>query len=173
MKNFSLIVIAAFSFCIISCGHDIKKPGYEIKMLTDMMHPVPYEAFSQNPVFKDGQTMQSPVEGTVYRGALVANPFLRNAQPLTKEDMSRGKFVYENYCLVCHGPTGEADGPLIPKYPNPPDYKTQRLMMMMPEEMFLSVSFGKKNMPAHAGQIEELDRWRVIYYVMSLQGRVK
>lgn len=171
MKLFASIFVCLLVLVMASCSHDSNQPGYQINMLTDMVQPVPYESYSKNEVFADGLTMQNPVAGTVYRGSLVKNPFLENPVTLNKNDLERGKFVYENYCQMCHGLTGEGDGSLIPKYPNPTSYHSKKLMEMLPEQMFQSISHGMRDMPAHAGQLEELDRWRVIYYVRSLQGR--
>lgn len=169
MKSSILICLALL--LITSCGRDPNQPGYRIKMLSDMIEPVPYEAFSKNGVFADGMTLQKPVAGTVYRGGLSNNPFLKNPVALSKNDLERGKFVYENYCQMCHGSSGAGDGWLVPKYPNPPSYQSEKLKVMSPEQMFQSISQGIRNMPAHAGQLEEQDRWRVIYYVRHLQGK--
>ncbi len=37
---------------------------------------------------------------------------LANPRAKTAESINRGRFVYETYCLVCHGPAGKGDGPV-------------------------------------------------------------
>lgn len=33
-------------------------------------------------------------------------------QPFTKEDVSKGEIIYQQYCANCHGVTGKGDGPM-------------------------------------------------------------
>src|SRR2546425_12222420 len=37
---------------------------------------------------------------------------LVNPRTRTSESINRGRFLYETYCLVCHGPAGRGDGPI-------------------------------------------------------------
>lgn len=170
MKNLiSLVLIIFISVLSFSCEKNTKEPGYQINILTDMVEPVPYEYYGENSTFKNGITAQTPPEGTIYRGGLVKDA-QQNPVEYTKQVLQRGQFVYKNYCLVCHGTTGEGDGPLIPKFPNPPDFKSNRLLKLTDREIFDVISKGKGDMPSHAGQIEPIDRWKLIYYVRELQG---
>ncbi len=155
----------------LACSKDPTKPGYQVSILTDMMYAVPYEAGSKNPVFANGLTNQTPPPETIARDALLDDPFREAPQNLTKDELARGKFVFENYCLMCHGPLGEGDGQLIPRYPNPPDFNSIRVAILSTDQLFNSVSNGKRDMPAHAGQLEVLDRWRVVYYIKTLMGQ--
>ncbi len=160
--NSKCTVMLCLMLLICACTQDNKQPGYEIKMLTDMKESVAIEAF--------GPTMQSPVAETIHREAILAmsekNPIAFEPQAL-----QRGQKVYENFCLVCHGATGEGDGPLIPKYPNPPSLHSQRLLALKPVDFYKIITEGKRDMPAHAGQISEEDRWKLIYYIEKIQGK--
>lgn len=166
---------------LVGCARDPKKPGYEISLLSDMVEAVPSESFSKNTVFADGKTLQTPPEGTIPRGFMPfpyvktdadaerAGRELKNPFESTVENLERGKFVYTNFCLACHGPTGDGDGQLIPRYPNPPAYLDKRLMTMPDGRMFHSITLGKRDMPAHASQLDAADRWKVILYIRELQ----
>lgn len=164
-----------------ACARDPKKPGWQIDLLSDMVSAVPSEAFSKSRVFADGKTLQSPPEGTVPRGfepfpyaktdadAERAGIELKNPFPPTQANLERGKFVYENFCAMCHGPSGDGDGQLIPRYPNPPAYLDKRLMAMPDGRMFHSIAVGKRDMPQHATQLSAADRWKVILHIRELQ----
>lgn len=169
MKLRITIVVCVVLF-LYACGQDTTQPGYEIKMLTDMKEPVPYEAYSKNPVFINQVTQQKPVLETVHREAILtvgdANPI-----ELTTQVLQRGQKIYENFCLVCHGVTGEGDGSLIPKYPNPPSLHSQRILDLKPADVYTIITEGKRDMPSHAGQISEEDRWKLIYYIEKIQGK--
>lgn len=181
MRISSLGIIASFLFFTVACERDLQRPGYQIKILSDMVEPVPYEAFTKNPVFADGKTLQSPPVGSVPRGfepfsyeatdagAEKAGVDLSNPEPLTQVNLQRGKFIYEAFCLSCHGDGGDGDGPLIPKYPNPPSFHSTRLKAMPDGRMFHVITLGRRDMPAHGSQIEVADRWRLIRYVRELQ----
>lgn len=160
--NHKCTMILFLLLLVSACTQDNKQPGYEIKMLTDMKESVAVEAF--------GTTMHSPVADTIHREAVLA---MNGENPIAFEQqaLQRGQKVYENFCLVCHGATGEGDGPLIPKYPNPPSLHSQRLMALKPADFYTIITEGKRDMPSHAGQISEEDRWKLIYYIEKIQGK--
>lgn len=181
MRISSLIILAGLLLFTVACERDLQWPGYQITILSDMVEPVPYEAFTKNPVFEDGRTLQVPPAGSIPRGA---KPFsykatdadaeragseLVNPIAPTEENLQRGKFVYETFCLSCHGVGGDGDGPLIPKYPNPPSFYSTRLKDMPDGRLFHVITLGRRDMPAHGSQIEASDRWRLIHYVRELQ----
>ena len=174
-----LIVVLLYALTAI---RDPKLPGHYVQMLSDMMEPVPYESFGENPVLKNGQTLQSPVKGTIARGftpfpyeateadAKRAGLELVNPTPDTAETLARGQFVYETFCLHCHGVGGAGDGQLIPRFQNPPDFKTQRLVDAKDGYLFHVVTLGLRNMPSHISQLSTEDRWKVLRYIRVLQG---
>lgn len=169
-RLFNIIFVVAVIF-FVACEKDTSQPGYQIKPLIDMVYPIPYEAHSKNQVFADGLTNQTPPKGTIHRDQVLEDPFDGKLQTMSSKDLARGKFVYENYCQMCHGPQGDGDGQLIPRYPNPPSFSDKRLINAPIADLFNAVSNGKRDMPAHAGQIEASDRWRVVYYVQKLMGK--
>jgi mono/diheme cytochrome c family protein len=160
------------------CGKT--SPGYEF--IPDMARSVPYDAFDLNPVTRNGQTLQRPVPGTVARGALpfryAATPEeaeragreLTDPFPPSPEVLARGEAVYGTFCQVCHGRTGQGDGPIIPKFPNPPAYNSDRVRALPEGRIFHVITRGTALMPAYAAQISPEDRWKVIRYVQRLQA---
>ena len=133
-------------------------------------------------VLPNGMTGQKPVKGTIPRGfkpfhydatpeemaragGELKNPFEKN-----DENIARGKYVFTNSCAVCHGPTGGGDGPVIPKYPNPPAFTTDTSKALADGEMFHIITRGRNNMPSHEAQVSAEDRWKIILYIRSLQA---
>ena len=128
LKTFLILFLSFYFFQ--SCTRGPKDTGYEF--MPNMVYSVAYEAYSENPVTKDGKTMLMPPKNSISRGnmpfhyekgekeAIRAGKELRNPYQTTKESLVRGKHLYDNYCLVCHGARGKGDGPLIPKFPSPP-----------------------------------------------------
>jgi len=172
MKKTMVTIFLMLLIGVTACEKNPKKPGFEIKMLSDMKRSVAYEAYATNPVLKNNMTMQAPVNGTIHRGQRVTVP-MNNPIPNSKKVMARGQELYEIYCLVCHGKTGDGDGPLIPKYPNPPALTAKKLVQMTAGDIYTIIVNGKDDMPSHAGQIQEDDRWKLIHYIQKLQGKVE
>jgi mono/diheme cytochrome c family protein len=148
-----------------------------------MQYSPAYRSQTANPILPLGMTAQPAVTGTVPRGF---QPFhygpdaaeseragreLLNPLSPTAENLARGQYIYVNYCAVCHGATGGGDGPLIPKYPNPVSYQTEKSKALPDGTMFHVITLGRNNMPAHAAQVSADDRWRVILYIRKLQGK--
>lgn len=172
-KTFRAVFFGGLVF-FSACGwRDPSQPGFEVKWLwTDMMYAVPYEAYSENPAFKNKVTMQMPVAGTVHRDALLLEDESQNPLPLNKLVLSQGKHLYQSYCLHCHGVEGKGDGPVAAKFLKPPTYQEDRVMALSSKNLFDVITSGKGAMPAHARQIDPLDRWRIVSYVeKELQGK--
>ena len=139
---------------------------------------------TSNPVLPNGMTSQPAVIGTIPRGyqpfhygrdlaeAERAGRELTNPFQPSQENLVRGQYIYENYCAVCHGAGGAGDGPIVPKYPNPPAYQVENSKALPDGNMFHVITFGRKNMPAHAAQVSTEDRWKVILYIRKLQGKI-
>ena len=150
---------------------------------TQMASSPAYRSQSANPVLPYHMTEQVPVAGAVPRGfktfhygsdpaeAERAGRELTNPFTATPENLSRGQYVFTNYCLVCHGGTGAGDGPLIPKYPNPTSYLSEKSKALPDGTMFHVITLGRNNMPSHAAQVSTDDRWKVILYIRRLQGK--
>ena len=150
---------------------------------TQMQYSPAYRSQTANPVLPYRMTEQPPVAGTVPRGfqpfhygtdpaeADRAGRELANPFKTTPENLARGQYVFTNYCAVCHGATGAGDGPLVPKYPNPPSYQTEKSKALPNGTMFHVITVGRNHMPAHAAQVSVDDRWKVILYIRKLQGK--
>ena len=151
--------------------------------LSQMQYSPAYHSQTANPALPDHMTEQSPVSGTIPRGfkpfhygpdqaeADRAGRELKNPFQPTSENLARGQYVFSNYCLACHGATGGGDGPIIPKYPKPPSYLTEKSKSLPDGTMFHVITMGRNNMPSHAAQVSPDDRWKAILYIRKLQGK--
>lgn len=150
---------------------------------TQMQYSPAPQSQSGNAVLPHGMTQQPPVPGTIPRGY---QPFhyavgedeearagreLKNPFSATPENIARGERVYNSYCMVCHGQSGGGDGAIIPKYPNPPSYQSERSKALADGAMFHAITVGRKSMPPHAAQVPAEDRWKAILYIRKLQGK--
>jgi mono/diheme cytochrome c family protein len=121
--------------------------------------------------------MRLPVKGTVPRDFTpyrhtdvdVAGRELKNPLRPTKAALARGQAIYNTYCLVCHGPQGEGDGSIVPKFPRPPSLQSDKIRQYPDGSIYHIISMGQNLMPSYASQISGGDRWAAIYYIRALQ----
>jgi mono/diheme cytochrome c family protein len=180
-----ILTIAVVVCCVAlhSCDRDKNNPGYDY--FPDMAYSKAYETYAPNPNFKDEKTLQTPLEGTISRegeyypykktdadllkSAGIQNPFLPDT-----ENIARGKIVYQNICLQCHGDHADGKGFLYVsgKYPYPPaDLLSQNVVKLTDGQLFHTVTVGFGIMPAHDIIVKPNDRWKVILYLRSLQKK--
>lgn len=82
-------------------------------------------------------------------------------------DAARGRRVYEENCVPCHGPSGTPRttrvGGGAPDFADP-DFARSRT----DGEIFWKIATGRGVMPGYEGALDAADRWRVVRYVRSL-----
>jgi mono/diheme cytochrome c family protein len=180
----TFVILALLTVTIFSCKHDRNQPGYAY--MPDMYYSVPYDPYTENPVFTSGLTMQPPVNGTIARGYMPypykpksfddqkrAGEELINPVASTPESLARGKAEFEIYCSICHGAAGRGDGHLYisGKFGAKPTALTDTLVQNKKDgEIYHVITVGSLSglMGAHGAQIAPADRWAIINYVREL-----
>ena len=171
-------------------GRDMSRPNYEF--LPDMKYSPAYSAYSQNPNFLNGRTLQPPVPGTIARGERslhyaaspadakragreLANPFAGDKKTLHRSTQ-RGAKVYRVYCTVCHAQSGQADD--IQKLPlvqrsilRPKPLATGDSIKMKDGQLFHILTYGQGAMTDFKGQLTRRQRWDAVNYTRDLQRR--
>ncbi len=181
----NLLLLIALILCVaggLLIRSQPSRPNFEI--LPEMVRTAAFKAYSANPNFRDGKTLQVPPPETRPRGlrsvdfrateadAIRAGEEWHN--PYQPEDLAaftRGAFVFRTWCLPCHGATGSGDGQ-VPKrgFPAPPPFNSEKTLALKDGRMFHILTYGQRNMPSYASQVSADDRWKAILYVRSLQG---
>jgi mono/diheme cytochrome c family protein len=100
-------------------------------------------------------------------GAEVKNPL-----ETTAANVVRGKWVYENVCITCHGPQGAGDGEVTKFFPKPPSLMTQRVRDFTDGRIFHNPMRGQNSMPSHEKVLAQKDMWAVVLYIRDLQKRL-
>lgn len=134
-------------------------------------------------VFPDGRSNRRPVEGTIARGHLKYNDAFAtgfaapnvytgaNPVKLTAQVLEHGQAKYTVYCAPCHDQSGGGQGIVNAKEPTykPGNLHEDRIKQMADGEIFWVLTHGRRTMPAYRFQLNETDRWSVVYYVRALQ----
>jgi mono/diheme cytochrome c family protein len=95
------------------------------------------------------------------------NPFAGNAQ-----SAASGKQIYMTTCAPCHGTTGRGDGPAASALnPKPANYTTKAISGESDGSLFWKLSEGRGAMVPFKGAYSEKQRWELITYIRTLQGK--
>jgi mono/diheme cytochrome c family protein len=183
-----LLAATAPTLLWIGCGGDKSDPG--IEYAPDMYHSVAYDPLSQidaNPHTRDGKNLIEPVKGTIARGQLdFIYPYANTPEDYeragielkipadidsSEATVAEGKRIYLQYCAVCHGENGMADGPIVvaEKFPPPPAYNSPLLKNLPAGKMYHSITHGKNLMGSYASQVNPTERWKIIRFIQTLQ----
>jgi mono/diheme cytochrome c family protein len=105
--------------------------------------------------------------------AITFNPY-----PISKEGLDRAKPLYDIYCGVCHGTTGNGLGVLVSvpdaKYPAAPKNLLGDDMIGSGNgRYYFAMVYGKNVMGGYTDKISYEERWQVIHYIRSLQAKSK
>lgn len=91
--------------------------------------------------------------------------------PVKKFDevsISRGKTLYENHCISCHGPKGEGNGPLAAEQKIPPA-NLKKIVNEVPDfDFFMSISNWKGNMPGWKEKFTQTELDDIKSYLKTL-----
>ena len=196
MKRSTIVFFGLAALVIAAAGcSDVKRTPGTVYM-PDMAYSRAYETYSTNPVFADGRTSQGPVAGTVKRGDdypvhiemdkvgdttnYFASRSLQNPiASLNADQMKEAERIYLINCGICHGAKLDGNGPLWKDGDGPYPSKPATLVgdakyEAMPDgQMFYSLTFGKNLMGSYASQLTAKQRWEVITYIKTKQGKVK
>jgi mono/diheme cytochrome c family protein len=70
---------------------------------------------------------------------------------------------------MCHGKTGDADGPAVIELNIHPAKLSDPKLATEPDgALFWKMTTGKKPMPTYGRRISETDRWNLVNYVRTL-----
>jgi mono/diheme cytochrome c family protein len=97
----------------------------------------------------------------------------RLVNPLAGQPASaKGDTLYHTFCAVCHGNTGNGDGPVGPRVAALP-LTTPRAMAWSDGYLYSIMRYGRGVMPRYDDKIRGQDRWHVVNYVRQLQAAAR
>lgn len=180
LRGFVLIGVAAGALVLVT-RRDFSQPN--LRLFAEMADSPAARSQDGSSVLPDGRVLQLPPKGTIPRGfkPLHLEPTeadrkragleLKNPVKRTLATLARGRHVYENFCLHCHGAKGAGDGGVarvFTAFSMPVNGKATR---DLPDgEIFHIVSFGRNNMPPHRSQVQAQERWQLVHYLRELQA---
>jgi mono/diheme cytochrome c family protein len=186
MKSF-LKIAAVFGVLVslTSCKDDLK-PNYQY--MPNMYESVAYETYSESDAFNSpngfkGKEGQLVPNGAIKRGFEpyeypnttagyeAAKASLKSPLDPTTVDMEKGKELFDIYCAICHGSSGNGKGKLVTqeKFLGVPSYADRQITE---GSIFHVETYGLNAMGSHANQLSQHERWLVAAYVLKLKSEL-
>lgn len=90
---------------------------------------------------------------------------------IPREMEAAGDTVYQNFCTVCHGLTGNADGP-VSRQMGAPSLLTPRARGYSDGYIYSIIRYGRGVMPRYGDKVVvPADRWAIVSHVRKLQSQ--
>lgn len=190
MKKFWVITGCLLAGAVlVSCSKVRRDTGRAY--MPDMVYSRAYETYASTEALqKKGVHYNAmPVAGTIARGdMLFVYPYKKDSagyaqsatvkNPLNADsiDIKEAERLYLVNCGICHGPKLDGNGPLWKggdgPFPSAPkNFMTDDMKKLAEGTMFHSVTYGKNAMGSYASQLSTMQRWEVIAYIKSQQGK--
>ncbi|MFO0791389.1 MAG: cytochrome c [Pirellulales bacterium] len=181
---FLALVVVLAPLALMRVDHS--RPNFQIVFGNDMTYSPAYGAYSANPNFANGRTIQEPITGTLARsesrfdflatpedalraGEQLISPYSKSADE-NNVAADRGAVVFQTFCTSCHGGDANGNGPVAQRgFPPPPSLLTGKSRDMKDGQLFHILTLGQNNMPNFAVQLPPSRRWDVIAYIRRLQ----
>ena len=96
---------------------------------------------------------------------------------ITDEMMRSGRESYNIHCAVCHGRSGDGNGPVSVRalpleqgtWVPPTSIHAEHVREQPVGQLFHTITNGVRKMPGYADQIRPADRWAIVLYLRALQ----
>jgi len=93
----------------------------------------------------------------------------KNPVAPTQDSLTAGQKIYSKTCVMCHGKSGDADGPAVIELNiHPARLSNPELNTESDGALFWKITTGKKPMPAYGKRLSETDRWNLINYIRTI-----
>ncbi len=182
----ALAVIGAASLAIVWAaagqkkpdyqGFDLNRPWFEDKewaWFLDMFNqpsikPQEVGTFQRIPPDSVPRTGAEPFipEAAMRNDRLLRDLIPANPTQATAESAAKGKVMFETFCGVCHGNSGEAGTPVTQKGMPAPPIKAMLGFLSEPH-LYNKIRYGGPLMPAYGFQTSQADRWDMVNYLKS------
>ena len=193
MKKLTHTINALFagtilSLVLVACN-DPQSPGVEY--MPDMYRSPAIETYVDYN-FPDSATSRQAPENSIPRGYMpyaynnttedyeLAGQNLSYPEGMSAKSIEQGKVLYTSFCAHCHGKKGQGKGSItnaiygaVPSdIDETPNRRGNRAMIdLKPGHIYHTIMYGLNAMGPHSSLIRENDRWKIVAYVQTLQGK--
>lgn len=99
----------------------------------------------------------------------LVNPLKNNADATAK-----GKILYTQYCVICHGEKGKGDGVGgMNLNPKPGNHSSQKFQAQTDGAIYWKLTNGRPPMASYKEILKDEQRWQLVNYMRTLAAPVK
>ena len=164
-RTFGAFVLL-LSIGVAGCDDQVKRVPW-FQTMNRQSSVETYEAVAMRP--PEGAV---PLGSAMHHDLLAADTMLTNPVAAGTEAVERGRVLYTQYCVMCHGDTGVGDGPVVGPGRLPPlptlNLLTDRAMALSDGYIWGMIANGRGVMPTYR-RIPSGDRWYLVHYIRELQ----
>lgn len=120
-------------------------------------------------LFSGGVVAANPASRTTWQ-APSTETAKQNPVTANQTSVAVGQKLYTKNCASCHGPSGDGDGRAAAElhiYPA----KLSDSHSESDGALFWKITNGKKPMPGYGAKLSETERWSLINYIRTLNGK--
>jgi mono/diheme cytochrome c family protein len=140
---------------------------------------VPWFDQMQNQVstaYEQGPRKVAPAEAAPIQGAALINDTTPGTQPIpaNANSLQRGQILFNENCALCHGQSGEGNGPIsgflvAGGSPQPFNLTSSEVQSLSDQQIFVVISNGFGTMPTLRENLTVSERWDVVNWVRTLK----
>lgn len=150
---------------------------YRVNVLPEMYEGPPVQPQSVDPLDHDAPEMRPVPPGTVPHhwvsypvgDDLAHQDAMVNPLPMTLPVLQAGRYWFNTYCIVCHGPRANGYGYIVPHMTQPPALFEPQIVKFSDGKIFTIITDGFGQMPSYATELDPAQRWAIVHYVRVLQ----
>jgi mono/diheme cytochrome c family protein len=137
----------------------------------DMFRGESVQPLAQSPRVMPAGTL--PIHGEAPMSREEASAALHNPLKPTPASLAAGKSLFETNCAVCHGNNARGNGTVSFLLRVPPADLTAGVAAQRSNGyIYATIRNGSIVMPSYADAMSSHERWEVVLYLRSLQGKV-
>ena len=182
------LVCTVLPACTDWAGYDLDVASGKVPQLANMRRsvipdpyamprlPAPHSIPSGNPMGDVPERFASSQLDSV--APTLRNPYAGGAPQAV---LARGAVMFNNNCMVCHGPQGAGNGPVVQpargaggksfgRFPGAPAINGAITAARSDGYIYAVIAAGRGLMPPYGERVPHLDRWAVVEYVRTLQA---
>ena len=179
----NIAITLIITIVMVSCWTDNKKPNFQY--MPNMYEPVGYKTYGEYKGFPRQMEAMLPVSGSIPRGWIpygykntpegkaLATKELKIPIEVNKENLSKGKELFNIYCAICHGKKGDGQGTLVKreKFLGIPSL-ADKGRNITEGDIYHVMMYGLNSMGSYASQTNEKERWQITMHALDLKSKL-